>query len=236
MPIPGSGHRVRSRNNLLTETEPRRRRLRWCRRLSFTMTKDKTVAFVPIDNEQLNSPPSQLFIAENMAIYRNEIVLALRKFTSREIAKLALATDLTVSDLLGPKGRLRDTLWIEFRYAIVEEPIALRLAFQGVAADPESHDNRALVRKLKCLDPELAHLLAWVVVAVTKSELLDKAIQGAISDNFCLTEIESAISPVDQKPGPRETVSFEHPVSEGANNNSQEFVGSLVGGSSRTHR
>jgi len=200
------------------------------------MTKDKTAAFSPIDNEQLDSPPSQIVIANNITLYRKEIVLALRQFTSREIAKLTLATDFTVRDLLGPMNRIRDMLWIELRHAMVEEPVALKLAFPGFASDPESHENRALIRKLRRLDPEIAHLLAWVVVAVAKSVLLDKAIRGTISGNFDITEIAGVISPMDRIAAPIEAAPIGCSVNDSADSDSQEFVGSLVGGSYRTHR
>jgi hypothetical protein len=195
------------------------------------MNEYKPVALAPSGDGGIDSSPSQLLIEKYVALHRSQIVQVLHKFLCQEVAKLALATNLTLRDLLGPKDILRDTLWIELRYAMVEEPVALRVAFPGVASDPESHDNRTLLRKLKCLNPALAQPLAWVVVAVTMSKLLDGAIRGTISGHFCYKEIAGAFSAIGCEPGPSETVPLGPPVTGGANTNSRESVGSLVGGS-----
>jgi hypothetical protein len=76
------------------------------------MNKFRTVAVALEGTEDLDLPPSPFVVAERFSINRAISVLALRLFSSEEIAKLALATDFTLRDLLGAQERLRDTLWI----------------------------------------------------------------------------------------------------------------------------
>jgi hypothetical protein len=200
------------------------------------MNKFRTVAVALEGTEDLDLPPSPFVVAERFSINRAISVLALRLFSSEEIAKLALATDFTLRDLLGAQERLRDTLWIELRYAMVEEPAALRLAFPGSKSDPESHENRALVRKLKRLDLEIARQLAWVVVVVAKSELLDRAIQGTKSGRFSITDIDVVVSRRDRRARESETTRFGYSIGGRQDCSPQDFAGTPVCGSSRTYR
>jgi hypothetical protein len=127
-------------------------------------------------------------------------------------------------------------LWIELRFAMVEEPIALRLAFPGSATDPESHENRILIRNLQRLDLEIAHPLAWVVVAVEQSGLLDEIIRGSIAEHIDIDVIARAINRTEQKADPGEVTRFGLLASVGWETNSLECIESLIDSSSRRLR